>query len=1035
MISTTLLSIALYEAGKKIVEAGIVDPALEKGMEPLSKWLTGRFDRKKAEEQLQSAFIDAIKKTQISTENKDDLSDWLKVVGLLKLQAENNHNLRMLVSQTIIGFHGQNATPPEELLTALRWPRSRKTELSKLLSNIRSNLSKLSEWQPLISYADGVAERGLLEKLLAKLSEWNSLMVWASNGNALRVVVEKMHLSQSEAAMIEKRYRADLAKALYWHNFRGIVQVKQDLRLPLGNIYLELSILELQGKEQHDSIQTKMLELNQDGRFLLEESRVTQHISDILQKEKKLVLLGDPGSGKTITLRYLALMLANIGGAINLGIDEPLIPLVIRLADYARELEKRPALSLENYLIEYIQQANSGSDRLGEFLHLSLEQGKCMLLLDGLDEVATNPRDGRVSHASVVSAVQNLADLRCNDEAGNHIIVTSRIEGYWTDPLRGYKHVQLSPLRIPDEVESFLTQWYAAHEQAHDRSISFEQAESRAHKRIDELLPRMLQTPSVRRLATNPLLLTILALINENLGRLPNRRIKLYEIAAQTLIESWRQFQVGLPDSLIAELGEEMIIRIMAPLAYWMHETHPGGTASYEEWRTQLQQILIKEGFEKEAEDLTNRFLYHARFQTGLLTERSLDQYGFFHLTFEEYLTARQIARQREDERRKMLKSHWSDPRWQEVILLTAGQLGIAESKTDDVSAFITDLMDMEPDNIEQNGRPAILAGRALADIGSRSVTPQTRRWVYQGLLNTARDADLEAFKPSEKPQTKIPTRVLAADILDELGYMPDDLFSFISIDNFLISKYPVTNIQYQRFIEANDYMDPELWKKFPMFDENCQQMTENWGNSGIEWLTNFVPNLVEDGSNRLLPKNWKDVRFGALRKNIPVVGVSWYEANAYCMWLKRHWDELPEGGNGQSDPKIIRLPTSSEWELSAGGTTPRERYAWNKSIEISHNAEEILHRANVRENKLGFTTQVWLYPAGETANGIMDMTGNVWEWQANFSHKEHNYISLRGGSWNVTKELAYVGYQFYFHAFDRSSSIGFRLLIPKDHT
>jgi formylglycine-generating enzyme required for sulfatase activity len=1031
MISMSLLAVALFEAGKILVEKGIIDPALEKGLTPLSEWLTRGYDQKKAELELQKAFYDAIKLSGAPVNDDDALINWLKEVGLSRLQANNNHSLRRLVAQSIISFTDPNSPPPDDLVRALSWPQNRKSELSSILSNLRMFLAKLEEWQPLISYADSAAKQGNLKKIISQLADLNNLMVWADNGKALRVVVEKMGLSQNDAAIIERRYRDDLIKELYWHSFRGIVQVKKDIRLPLSNIYLELSVFELQNKEEQTEVQFETIELDLEGRFRLDEISSLLHISDILTKERKLVVLGDPGTGKTISLRYIALMVANGGGAINLGLNEPLIPIFVRLADFARELEKRPFISLENFLIEYIQLAHSSSDRLGEFLRLSLEQGKCMLLLDGLDEVATNMRLGKISREGVVKAVQKLSDIRCNDNCCNRMIVTSRIEGYWDDPLLDFKHIQLCPLRIPDEVESFLFQWYLAHEQAHDREIDLKRAELLANERVNELLPRMLSNPSVCRLATNPLLLTILALINENLGRLPNRRIKLYEIAVQTLIESWRQLQVGLPDSLIGELGEDMIIRIMAPLAYWMHENHPGGTTSFEEWHNKLLQILINEGFEQEAEDLANRFLYHARFQTGLLTEKSLNQFGFFHLTFEEYLTARQIARQREDERRRMLKMHWADPRWQEVILLTAGQLGIAESKTDDVSVFIEDILKMEAENEEQKGYPAILGGRALEDIGVRSVTAQTRRWVHQSLLSTAQDLNLDTNKPSNITQFQILVRNGAADILNGLGYFPDDLYTFVRNRGFWIGKYPVTNLQYQRFVESPDYMNPELWQDFPMFDETSKLMPENWMNKGIEWRKDFLPISQDYSPHTIYPKYWEDVRLGIFRKNVPVVGISWYEANAYCKWLEKHWAELPECSNELLKPSIIRLPTAHEWEHAAGGTQSSQRYAWDKPGETSSQINDILRCANLRENKLGFTTAVWMFPAGTSPNNVMDLTGNVWEWQANFSHQEHTYLALRGGSWNTNKELAYVGYHFYFHPFDRSSSVGFRLIIP----
>ncbi len=1031
MITTALLAAALFEAANKIVEKGIVDPALENGLAPFSDWITSGYDRKKAELELQKAFSEAIKAAGAPS-NDEDLMNWLTGVGLDRLQSDKNDILRQKVAQAIIGFTNNHSPLSEDLLADLRWPRSQRAELYSFLSSIRHSLSTLDEWRPLIQYADAAAERGILQKILDQLTDWNSLMVWSENGKAIKVVIDKMGLSQSDVASIERHYRDELISKLYWHNFRGIVQVKQDLRLPLRKIYLELSIVELHGHEEQQKPQLKFSQLDQEEYLQIEESRPTIHLTEILPKYKRVVMLGDPGTGKTISLRFIALMLAYGTGAAHLGLNEPLIPVIIRLADFARELEKRRSLSLENYLIEYIQQAFSGGEQLGEFLRLALKQGKCMLLLDGLDELATDVRAGKVSHEGVVSAVQNLSEVFCNGSCINHLIVTSRREGYWNDPLRGFVHIQLGALRIPDEVEAFLKQWYSAHEQVHDQELPIEKAEARAQERVHDLLPRVLSTTSVRRLATNPLLLTILALINENVGRLPNRRIKLYEIAAQTLIESWRQLQSGLEDNLLAELGEDTIIRIMAPLAYWLHENRPGGTASLDDWRDRLKEILRQEGFEQEAEELTVRFLHHARFQTGLLTERSPNQFGFFHLTFEEYLAARQIARQREEIRRQMLKLHWSDPRWQEVLLLTAGQLGIAESKTDDVSAFIEDLLKMDTESEDLKGRPAILAGRALVDIGTRSVTAATRRWVDQALLDTAQDNDPDTHKPYHKHQTPILVRAVAADVLDDLSHTLEDLYVFVEFADFWIGKFPVTNSQYQRFIEAPDYMDPELWMKFPMFDENCTLMKESWELRALEWRSNFLDQTKQQAA-KINPEYWNDIRLGILRKNVPIIGISWYEANSYCKWLSRHWGEWPESKNDIPNPTIIRLPTSNEWQISAGGMVPADRYAWDKKGQVSKNLEDIICRANVRESKLGSTTPVWMYPTGASPNGVMDMSGNTWEWQANFSHSEHKYLALRGGSWNVPKELSCVRYNFYFHPFDRSSSIGFRLLIPKD--
>ena len=166
-----------------------------------------------------------------------------------------------------------------------------------------------------------------------------------------------------------------------------------------------------------------------------------------------------------------------------------------------------------------------------------------------------------------------------------------------------------------------LIRWFTAYEQRQDEEVGYDKAAQRADKRVDALMPRIMNAPSVRRMATNPLLLTILALIHETVGRLPNRRVKLYEIATKTMIESWRAAQSDMPSRLKDELEEETILPIMAQLAYWLHETHPGGTATLEEWRERLVEAIIDEHFdEKDAREIANRFLYHARHETGLLT-------------------------------------------------------------------------------------------------------------------------------------------------------------------------------------------------------------------------------------------------------------------------------------------------------------------------------------------------------------------------------------------------------------------------------
>jgi len=1022
-IIAVALAQGLVQVGSKLLEKGVVEPALEPAAEKLKQLVQRGYQDAKEDKALLNAVQAALSEAGAPTDDEDDLRRWLKAVSLDRLTAGKNDALRRQVARGVLAFADPDADPPEDLVVALGWPRSQRQQISKLLAALRTQLYTLDDWRAPIEYANDAAKLGLLGDILARLARLDKLIVQTDRGEALRTVVAQQGLTDEEAASVEERYRDDLVRELRMHDFRGIVQMRRDIRLPLADIYLELGLLSLGGDEERRRAQERLLALDQAERMAEEERRLQERVTDALARSQRLVILGEPGSGKTISLRFIALMLAHGYGAARLGLDAPYIPLMVRLADFARALEGKPAPSLDNFLLQYIGQEYASHPRLGEFLRWALEKGTCMVLLDGLDEVGDDPVRGQPLRTGVVQKVQQFTDRWCAADRPNRLVVTSRIEGYWDETLRGFDHVELSRLRPPDEVREFLLRWYAAHERAHDQALSLKVAEGRAEALVADLLPRLMAAPSVRRLATNPLLLTILALIHENVGKLPNRRIRLYEICTQTLIESWRQAQTGLPNELLAELGEETVIRIIAPLAYWLHKEHPGGTASFQEWGKRLLHILTEqEDYEaEEAREIADRFLHHARYQAGLLAERGLGQFGFFHLTFEEHLAAREIARQRVEKRREMLRAHWEDPRWHEVILLAAGQLGIVEAKKDDVSDLLIDLLEIEPQDPEDAGRQVVLAGRALADIGSRSVTKRTGRWVLEALRETMQDLDPETKRPNDPPRLPVRTRHAAGEVLDELGWLPTDLNAWIQIPKsvesrpsvFYAAKYPVTNAQYARFIEADGYNNLEYWP-------------EKTG--AREWW---------EGTKRRQPYYWDDPRFGRSRRGYPVVGITWYEALAYCDWLNQLLKRVRAGEDGPDAELVadlvgtpaqeITLPSEAAWVRAAGGEED-DRYPWDPVGAVS-DRDDVLARANVKESGLGHTTPVAMYPAGASPYRVMDMTGNVWEWTRDPWEEGSPYKALRGGSWWYGYEGAGVGSRVYvLPELHSSLNLGFRV-------
>jgi formylglycine-generating enzyme required for sulfatase activity len=229
----------------------------------------------------------------------------------------------------------------------------------------------------------------------------------------------------------------------------------------------------------------------------------------------------------------------------------------------------------------------------------------------------------------------------------------------------------------------------------------------------------------------------------------------------------------------------------------------------------------------------------------------------------------------------------------------------------------------------------------------------------------------------------------------------------------FWIGKYPVTNSQYERFLTSPDFSNPVYWLEFLKFDENRQPMS-NWGKTGLDFLQE---ELKKTNSKTLLPRFWDHEDFGRSNPHHPVVGVSWYEASAYCEWLFQNWDHLPEGReNSQLKPQLIRLPLETEWTVAAGGGSPVGRYPWDETGSKTTSLKLILQRANVEESGIGHTTPVYAYPLGKSPYGVMDMAGNVWEWQANFFIKDYEWLAFRGGSWYLNQFVERVSGRQFFH-------------------
>jgi formylglycine-generating enzyme required for sulfatase activity len=216
-----------------------------------------------------------------------------------------------------------------------------------------------------------------------------------------------------------------------------------------------------------------------------------------------------------------------------------------------------------------------------------------------------------------------------------------------------------------------------------------------------------------------------------------------------------------------------------------------------------------------------------------------------------------------------------------------------------------------------------------------------------------------------------------------------------VYLDEFMIGKYPVTNQEFNEFINDEGYKNKELW--YP----------EGW--------------IWREKESILEPLHWHDRKWNG--SNFPVVGVSWYEAVAFTKWLSNKTGE------------IHVLPTEAQWEKSARGTDGRE-YPWgNEFIQnYCHSFACDLHR----------TSPVGIFPADKSPYSCFDMAGNVVEWCMDWYIDDYYKKSpiknpqgplnsstrvVRGGSYGRKAHECRAAYRNSYSPSFRGRDVGFRLV------
>jgi HEAT repeat protein len=376
---------------------------------------------------------------------------------------------------------------------------------------------------------------------------------------------------------------------------------------------------------------------------------------------QQVVILGDPGAGKSSLLQYIALIWA----------ERPLrdlslypIPLLLELRIYARDKQAGKCQDI----LSFIHAGNITCRLNQQQLHEKLRSGQAVALFDGIDEIF-DP----VLREEVVTDIHRFS----NDYDQVQVIVTSRWLGYKAQRLRdaGFRHFMLQDLEI-EQIQAFIERWH---------ELTFTDQADKVRKW--ERLQRAIQdSKSIRELAGNPLLLTMMAILNRN-QELPRDRPELYNQASRVLLHQWDVERALIED---ARLDPKTIDyrdkqAMLRKVAYRMQSSEKGLAGNLIS-ATDLEAILtdyLKTIEVEQARTVARLFINQLRTRNFILCFLGADSYGFVHRTFLEYFCAWEFVWQFKETQtltieqliNEVFGAHWQDESWHEVLRLICGMI------------------------------------------------------------------------------------------------------------------------------------------------------------------------------------------------------------------------------------------------------------------------------------------------------------------------------------------------------------------------
>ena len=691
-------------------------------------------------------------------------------------------------------------------------------------------------------------------------------------------------------------------------------------------------------------------------------------LQEAVNKYPCVILLGDPGCGKTTAFENLAYQFSD---------QSDKLPVPLHLSEFDS------GMSLENFIIQgwggLLEAGHWGAKELAANIEEYLEAGKLFLLFDALNEM---PLEG---YRERCLALRQFIDQR--SAQGNRFLVTCRILDY-SEELTGLQRVEVQPLS-DDKIQHFLQNELPEKWQALWQTLT--QSDDSPHCLLE--------------MARNPYLLTVMIDVFEEDSQLSQNRADLMQRFTQILL-GWSKAKCP-PDQWI---DADVQYEALSVMAFEMQARSGFGTKVKTEQVKAVMphQVMLDPNWPSQPTPPDQVLSLAA---SAKIIEMPVDRLTvrFYHQLLQEYFAAHQLIKQDPAKLADLWRWPWLETEmplwvrpennyeplppppttgWEETTILAAG------STPENDTQLVQALLQINP----------VLAGRCLLQ-GQARFNSATCQAVINHLLSTVAN-----------PEVALRVRIAAGDVLGYLGdprkgemvVIPAGEFLMgevreqheLFLPDYQLGKYPVANAEYERFIEAGGYQNKSFWTK------------AGW---------------IEIGQNQNEPRYWQDERFN--KPNQPAIGLSWYECVAYCRWLSAETGQLYrlpteaewEKGARGVDGRVY--PWGSEFEASRLNARAGDQQVCTITpVGIYPTGTSPFGLFDCAGNVWEWCATRWKKPFPYDVNQD--------EWQADYLEGQ-NLRVLRGGSWNYKAEATRCSYRFKFQPYGWTGRGSYRVVSP----